>query len=389
VRKTIAYLGLVGLLFGGLCIAVADAAKDKDTKKEKASVEKKAYGKTPDGVAVEEYVLTNGSGARAKIITYGALLTELDVPDRDGKLGDVVLGFDNLKDYLAGHPYFGATVGRVGNRIAGAEFTLGGKKYKLAANNGRHSLHGGQKGFDKVVWKAEPRSAADGASVQFTYLSKDGEEGYPGNLNVTVIYTLTNDNALRLDYEAKTDKATPINLTNHSYFNLAGTQAGDVLDHELMIAADRYTPSDDTLVPTGEIKPVKDTPFDFTKPRRIGERIDRLRGNPDKGNPGGYDLNYVLNSGGKELALAARVSEPKTGRVMEVWTTEPGIQLYTGNFLDGKLKGRGGVAYKKHWGFCLETQHFPDAVHHDNFPSIILKPDQTYKQTTIYKFSTK
>jgi aldose 1-epimerase len=383
-RKAIVSLGFMGLLLSGLCAVEADGEK-----KEKASVKKDAFGKTSDGVAVDQYTLTNAAGATAKIITYGALLTELDVPDRDGKLGDVVLGFDNLKDYLAGHPYFGATVGRVANRIANAKFTLKGKEYKLAANNGAHSLHGGVKGFDKVVWKAEPKMTPDGPSVQFRYISKDGEEGYPGTLTATVTYTLLNNNALRLKYMATTDKATPINLTNHSYFNLAGTKSGDILDHELMIAADKYTPSDDTLVPTGDIKPVKGTPFDFTKPHRIGERIGQLKGDPDKGNPGGYDLNYVLNNEGKELALAARVSEPKTGRVMEVFTTEPGIQLYSGNFLDGKQKGRGGVEYKKHSGLCLETQHFPDAVHHDNFPSMILKPGETYRQTTIYKFSTK
>ncbi|MGH7173580.1 MAG: aldose epimerase family protein [Gemmataceae bacterium] len=384
-RKAVIYLGLAGLLLSGLGMALtADGANEKGNKKEKASVKKEAFGKTSDGVAVEQYTLTNTHGMTAKIITYGGILTELDVPDRDGKLGDVVLGFDNLKDYLAGHPYFGATVGRVANRIAKGEFTLDGKKYKLAVNNAPNSLHGGQKGFDKVVWKAEPETLPDAAAVKLTYVSKDGEEGYPGNLTVTVVYTLANNNSLRIDYKATTDKATPANLTNHSYFNLAGPKAGDILDHELMIAAEKYTPADDTLIPTGEIKPVKGTPLDFTKPTRIGERIDQL-----KGDPVGYDHNFVLNSGGKDLALAARVREPKTGRIMEMYTTEPGVQFYTGNFLDGKQKGRGGVVYKKHWGFCLEAQHFPDAVHHENFPSIILKPGETYKQTTIYKFSAK
>ena len=384
-RKAVFYLGLAGLLLCGLGMALtADGANAKGNKKEKASVKKEAFGKTSDGVAVERYTLTNTNGMTAKIITYGAILTELDVPDRDGKLGDVVLGFDNLKDYLAGHPYFGATVGRVANRIAKGEFTLDGKKYKLAVNNPPNSLHGGQKGFDKVVWQAEPETLPDAAAVKFTYVSKDGEEGYPGNLSVTVVYTLTNNNALRLDYKATTDKATPVNLTNHTYFNLAGPKAGDILDHELTIAADKYTPADDALLPTGEIKPVKGTPLDFSKPHRIGERIDQL-----KGDPVGYDHNYVLNSGGKELALAARVREPKTGRIMEMYTTEPGVQFYTGNFLNGKEKGRGGVAYRKHWGFCLEAQHFPDSLHHENFPSIILKPGETYKQTTIYKFTTR
>jgi aldose 1-epimerase len=321
---------------------------------------------------------------RAKIITYGAILTELNVPDRDGKLGDVVLGYDDLKDYLAGHPFFGATVGRVANRIAKGEFTLNGKKYKVAVNNGPNALHGGLKGFDKVVWKAEEETRSDGVAVKFTYVSKDGEEGYPGTLTATVVYTLTNDNAVRLDYTAKTDKPTPVNLTNHTYFNLAGTKSGNILDHEIMINADRYTPTDETLIPTGEIKPVKDTPLDFTKPHKIGERIEQI-----KSDPVGYDHNFVLNHEGKELGLAARVYESKTGRVMEMLTTEPGVQFYTGNFLDGKQTGRGGVVYKKHAGFCLEAQHFPDSVNHDKFPSIILEPGQTYKQTTVYKFSTK
>jgi aldose 1-epimerase len=384
-RKTAVCLGAAGLLLAGLCAAAgADEAKDKRDAKEKPSVKKESFGKTSDGVEVFLYTLTNASGTKAKIMTYGAILTELHVPDRDGKLADVVLGFDNLKDYLAGHPYFGATVGRVANRIAKGEFTLGGKTYKLAVNNGPNSLHGGKKGFDKVVWEAEPVTVPDAAAVKFTYVSKDGEEGYPGNLTATVVYTLTNNNALRLDYTAKTDKATPVNLTNHSYFNLAGPKSGDILGHELTLNADRYTPADDTLIPTGEIKPVKDTPLDFTKPRKIGERIEQI-----KADPVGYDHNYVLNSGGKELALAATVREPKSGRVMEMYTTEPGVQFYTGNFLDGKQTGKDGVVYKKHGGFCLEAQHFPDSVHHDNFPSMILKPGETYKQTTIYKFSAK
>ncbi|HTU90893.1 MAG TPA: aldose epimerase family protein, partial [Gemmataceae bacterium] len=297
----------------------------------------------------------------------------------------VVLGFDNLKDYVERNPHFGATVGRVANRIAKGKFTLNGKEYTLAVNNGPNSLHGGLKGFDKKVWKAEPETLPDGAAVKLSYVSKDGEEGYPGNLTVTVVYTLTNENALRIDYTATTDKDTPVNLTNHSYFNLAGAKSGDILDHELTITADKYTPSDDTLIPTGEIKPIKDTPLDFSKPRRIGERIDQLKNYPG----GGYDHNFVLTSGGKDLSLAARVSEPKTGRIMEMYTTEPAVQLYTSNYLNGKLTGRGGVAYKKHAALCLEAQHFPDAVHHDNFPSIILKPGETYKQTTIYKFSAK
>jgi len=385
-RKTGVYLGLIGLLLGGLAAALADQATAKRESKEKLNVKKEAFGKTPDGVEIDQYILTNANGMTAKIITYGAILTELDVPDRDGKLGDVVLGFDNLKDYLERNPHFGATTGRVANRIAKGKFTLDGKEYTLAVNNGPNSLHGGLKGFDKRVWKAGAKPTPNGTAVELSYVSKDGEEGYPGDLNVTVTYTLTNDNALRIDYTATTDKATPVNLTNHSYFNLAGPKSGDILGHELMIAAERYTPTDDTQIPTGEIKPVKDTPLDFTTPRRIGDRIDQFKSSPG----GGYDHNFVLNSGGKEEpGFAARVSEPKTGRIMEMYTTEPGVQFYTGNYLDGKLTGRGGVVYKKHAGFCLEAQHFPDSVHHNNFPSIILKPGETYHQTTIYKFSAK
>ncbi len=344
------------------------------------------YGKTPDGTPVQLYTLNNSSGMMAKVMTYGAILTELHAPDRNGRSGDVVLGFDSLQGYLAGHPYFGANVGRVANRIAGGRFTLDGKEYKLAANNGPNTLHGGLKGFDKVVWKAGNALATpDGATVSFTYRSRDGEEGFPGNLTATVTYTLTDNNELRVTYAATTDKATPVNLAHHSYFNLAGPAAGDVLGHEVTLFADKYTPVDDTLIPTGKVAPVKGTPLDFTTPHTIGERIGEL-----KGEPGGYDHNFVLRGGGsKEPVLAARVSEPKSGRVMEVLTTEPGLQFYTGNFLDGTLKGKGGVVYKKHAGFCLEAQHFPDSVNRPEFPSVILRPGQTYTQTTVYRFSTK
>jgi aldose 1-epimerase len=314
---------------------------------------------------------------KAKIMTYGTIVTELWTPDRNGKLDDVVLGFDNLEDYLKGHPFFGAIAGRVANRIARGRFTLDGQEYKLAINNGPNALHGGLKGFDKAVWKAE----VVGNGIKFTYLSKDGEEGYPGNLTAVVTYELTDKNELKIQYEATTDKATPVNLTNHSYFNLMGITPDDILGHQLMIAADKFTPADDTLIPTGEIKSVKGTPFDFTSPMTIGSRIDQVKG--------GYDVNFVLRGGGKSLALAVRAQEPKTGRVMEMYTTEPGVQFYTGNFLDGSLKGVGGVVYQKHHGFCLEAQHFPDSVNHPDFPSVILRPGQTYTQTTVYKFSAK
>jgi aldose 1-epimerase len=348
-----------------------------------AGVTKTDFGKA-DGKSVELYTLTNAKGMKATVMTYGATLTGLWVPDRDGKLADVVLGFDDLQGYFKGHPFFGSTVGRVANRIAKGKFTLDGKDYKLFVNNGPNTLHGGQKGFDKQIWTAAPVPGKGGPAVKFTYTSPDGEEGYPGKLTASVTYTLTNDNELRLDYEATTDKATPVNLTNHSYFNLAGQGTATILGHELTLEADKYTPPDDTLIPTGEIKTVKGTPLDFTTPHTIGERIDQL-----KGDPRGYDHNFVLNSGGKKLASAARVREPKSGRVMEVLTTEPGVQLYTSNFLDGKLKGKGGVAYPQYGALCLETQHFPDSVNHTNFPSTILRPGETFRSTTVYRFSAK
>jgi aldose 1-epimerase len=363
----------------------AEGPKAKEGGKVSSIEHKKAVGKTRDGEEVDLFVLGNAAGCKAKILTYGALLMELDVPDRDGKLADVVLGFDDLEGYLAGHPFFGATVGRVANRIAGAKFTLDGKDYKLAANNGANSLHGGVKGFDKVVWQVtEASSGGDGAKVRLSYRSKDGEEGYPGNLSCWVTYVLTDDNELRIDYRATTDKPTPVNLTNHSYFNLAGQASGDVLGHELTLNADRYTPADAGLIPTGEIKPVRGTPLDFTKPEKIGTRIGEL-----KGKPVGYDHNFVLNKDDKKLTLAAKVYESKTGRVMEMYTTEPAVQLYTGNFLDGSVKGKGGVAYKQYQALCLEAQHYPDSVHHPEFPSTILEPGKTYTQTTVYKFSSK
>jgi len=348
----------------------------------KAGVEKTEFGKLSDGTVVDMYTLTNANGLVAKIITYGAIVTELHVPDKNGTLGDVVLGFDNLDQYVKGHPYFGAIVGRVANRIALGKFTLNGKDYTLAVNNSPNHLHGGVKGFDKVVWKAEPTRSKDGPAVKLTYRSPDGEEGYPGNLDVTVVYTLTNKNALRIEYTATTDQDTPVNLTNHSYFNLAGQ--GDIGSHELLLNADRYTPTDDTLIPTGEIKPVKGTPLDFTTAHPIGDHLAEVGGDPK-----GYDHNYVLNGGGKNLTLAARVYEPTTGRVLEMYTTEPGVQLYTGNFLDGTLTGKGGIVYKQHSAFCLEAQHFPDSVNHPDFPSVILKPGKIYRQRTEYVFSTR
>jgi aldose 1-epimerase len=338
------------------------------------------FGKTPDGTPVELYVLSNGR-ITAKVITYGGIITELHVPDRQGKTADVVLGFDTLDAYVARNPHFGAITGRVANRIARAEFTLDGKEYHLAANNGRNTLHGGRKGFDKVVWKAEDVSGPDGAAVKLKYLSPDGEEGFPGNLSVAVTYTLTPDDALRIDHNATTDKATLVNLTNHSYFNLAGHGAGPIGGHELTVAADQYTLADDELIPTGELAPVRSTPLDFTTPTLIGARFGQI-----KAELGGYDHNYVIRPDANTPAFASRARDPESGRIMEMYTTEPGVQLYTANFLGG-LKGKGGAAYGKHQGFCLEAQHYPDAPHHPEFPSIILRPGSTYTQTTIYKFS--
>jgi aldose 1-epimerase len=346
-------------------------------------IDKMGFGKTPDGTPVELYVLKNGQ-LSVKIMTYGATITAIDAPDKNGKFDDVVLGFDSLEGYLGKHPYFGATVGRVANRIAKGKFTLNGQEYTLARNDGPNTLHGGLKGFDKVVWKAEEVQSADGPSVKMTYRSKDGEEGYPGNLDVSVQFTVTDKNELKIDYTATTDKATPINLSNHSYFNLGGRTAESILGHELTLAAENYTPVDETLIPTGEIAPVAGTPLDFTKPTAIGARIKEM-----KGEPGGYDHNVVLTSGGKTLSLGVSVYEPKTGRLMEMFTTEPGVQFYTGNFLDGTITGKHGIVYRKHHGFCLEAQHFPDSIHHPNFPNAVLEPGQTYHQSTVYKFSTK
>ncbi len=379
-KKNLLAAVTVASLLAGL---TGTAAEKSDTKPMKAGVKQSSFGKMPDGTPVEMFTMTNAKGMVVKVITYGAIMTELRAPDRDGKMADIVLGFDNLKQYLDGHPYFGATIGRVANRIAKGKFTLDGTAYTVATNNYPNHLHGGIKGFDKVVWTAErPMSTQKGVSVKFSYISPDREEGYPGTLSVTVTYTLTNDNELRLDYRATTDKATPVNLTNHSYWNLAGE--GDILGHELMLAADRYTPVDDTLIPTGELKAVAGGVMDFTKPMAIGSRIRELTNKPS-----GYDHNYVLNGGGKGMTLAARVYEPKSGRVMEILTTEPGIQFYTGNFLDGTLKGKRGVVYQKHYAFCLETDHFPDALNHPTFPPIVLRPGETYRQTTVHKFSVK
>ncbi len=345
-------------------------------------IEEKEFGKMPDGVVVKQFTLRNARGTVAKVMTLGATVTEVRVADRKGQFANVLLGADNLEAYTMGFPAAASVIGRVANRIAGARFTLDGVEYKLAANSGPHHIHGGKRGFARVVWegKALPAGARE-ASVRLSYLSKDGEEGYPGNLTVNVTYTLTDDNELRIDYEAVTDKATPVNLTNHGYFNLGGS--GDALGHELWLPAERYTLADDLLIPTGETASVKGTPLDFSKPTRIGARIEQL-----KPKVNGYDHNYVLGEGTTSPKLCARAYEPVSGRVMEVSTTEPGVQLYTGNHLQ-KVIGTEGAVFGRHGGFCLETQHFPDSVHHPEFPSTILRPGQTFKSATIFKFSVK
>jgi aldose 1-epimerase len=353
------------------------------TSRAAASLDKAPFG-TVDGKQIDIYTLTNANGVVAKIMNYGAILTELDVPDRNGKLDDVVLGFDNLAGYLQKEPYFGAIVGRVGNRIAAGRFTLNGKTYKLATNDGKNHLHGGLKGFDKVVWDAKIASDANGPAVEFSYLSKDGEEGYPGNCSVKVVYGLTNSNELTINYTVTTDQDTPVNVTNHSYFNLGGPENGGILDHVIMIDADRYTPVDSGLIPTGELKTVAGTPMDFRQATRIGEHIKDVGGKPV-----GYDHNYVINGGGGTLAPVATVTEPKSGRVMDVMSTEPGVQFYSGNFLDGTLTGKKGVVYNQYWGLALETQHFPDSPNQPNFPTDILKAGQTCHSETVYKFSAK
>ena len=344
------------------------------------AITREIFGSLPDGAPVDIYSLKNEAGLEARIMTYGATLVSLKVPDRGGAFADVSLGFDMLAGYLGTHPYFGVIVGRYANRIAKARFTLSGHEYSLAPNNNGNTLHGGLRGFDKVVWTAEALQVADGVGLRLTYLSKDGEEGYPGNLAVTVVYMLTNANELEIRYEATSDKRTPVNLTNHAYWNLKGEGNGDILGHVLRLEADRITAVDSpvNLIPTGEILPVAGTPFDFTSPHTIGERIDQVEG--------GYDHNFVLKSGGGTLGLAARVEEPGSGRVLEIWTDQPAIQFYTGNFLDGTVTGKGGKAYRKHSGLCLETQHFPDSPNHPNFPSTILEPGRTYRTTTVHKF---
>lgn len=370
-----------------LMIAGCSSNVDRTTPKApmKSKVTKQDYGKTAAGEPVDIYTLENANGMKVRITNWAGIIVSIETPDRDGKLGDVLHGFDSLEGFLGDHPHFGALIGRYGNRIGKAKFALGGKTYKLAVNNGENHLHGGIKAFDKVVWQAAVREGAD-ASLELKYTSKDMEEGYPGTLQATVVYTLTADNALEIHYTATTDKTTVVNLTNHAYFNLAGE--GDVLGYEVQINAARITPVDKGLIPTGVFQDVKGTPFDFTRPTAIGAGINDGK-NQQIAFGGGYDHNWVLDRTGDGMFLAARVRDPKSGRIMEVSTTEPGLQFYTGNFLDGKIVGKGGKSYARRSAFCMETQHYPDSPNKPNFPSVVLEPGQTYHTATAYKFSAE
>jgi len=371
-------------LVASLAILISCNNAPKETTKEtnetkSASMQKVFFG-TVGNDSIYQFKLQNAKGTEVFIMNYGGTITNLLVADKNGQKGDVVLGFDSLSGFLQkGNPYFGALIGRYGNRIANGKFTLDGKTYALATNNNGNHLHGGIKGFDKVVWNVD---AASDSALHLSYNSKDGEEGYPGNLQVKVVYSLDNDNALKIDYTATVDKACPINLTNHTYFNLSAGKDSTILDHELMIDADRYTAVNDKLIPTGQLPSVKNTPMDFTKAKRIGNDIDKVKG--------GFDHNWVLNKKDASLSLIATLYHPASGRFMEVSTTQPGVQFYTGNFLDGTLTGgKNGAKYVQHAGLCLETQHFPDSPNQPSFPSTVLKPGETYHQVTVYKFSTK
>ncbi len=377
--------------FSVLLLAVVLAgcgSTDQKDSKGKLQMIEETFGMV-DGQEVFLYTLTNANGMKMTVTNYGATVVSLWVPDRQGKMADVVQGFDTLEDYIQyNDSYFGNVVGRYGNRIAKGKFTLDGVEYTLAINNDANHLHGGLKGFDKVVWKSEPVQKKNATGVKLTYLSKDGEEGYPGNLSVTVYYYLTNANELSIEYSAMTDKATPVNLTNHSYFNLAGQGSGDILGHVMWIDADRFTVVDKGLIPTGELRPVQGTPMDFTKPAPVGARINQKE-DEQIAFGGGYDHNWVLNKKDHSLTKVITLHEPISGRRMEVSTTEPGVQFYSGNFLDGKHKGKGGKVYNYRYALCLETQHYPDSPNHPDFPSTILRPGEKYSSQTVYRFSTR
>ncbi|HXK62546.1 MAG TPA: aldose epimerase family protein [Acidobacteriota bacterium] len=376
-RKAVSLVPLLALAVFTCCTQV----------EEKMEITKSTFGKTADGQTVDLYTLTNDNGMVVKITNWGATIVSVFTPDRAGNSADVVLGYDDLDGYLTDRAYFGCTVGRYGNRIGQARFTLDGKEYQLARNDGENHLHGGVAGFNKKLWHAKEINRPEAVGVQMNYVSQDGEEGYPGNLDVTVTFTLDNQNQIRIDYLATTDKPTVVNLTNHSYFNLLGDAAGDILGHELTINADRFTVVDSGLIPTGELRPVEGTPLDFRQPKTVGSRIEEGYEQLVLGR--GYDHNWVINQEGNAPWLAARVFEPKTGRVVEVFTSEPGVQFYSGNFLDGTIKGKKGVVYQKRYGLCLETQHFPDSPNRPEFPSTTLRPGEKYETTTIYRFSVR
>ena len=377
-----------GMMCAALAASLAMPVLDEKSAEMAKPMEKKVFGTTADGKTADLYTLKNKNGMQVSITNFGATVVSIMAPDKTGKMADVALGYDDLAGYELNKNYLGVLVGRYGNRIAHGKFSIDGTEYTLAKNNGDNSLHGGIKGFNKAMWEAKDVSKGGEAAVEMKYVSKDGEEGYPGNLSVTVVYTLTNKNELKIDYSATTDKKTVVNLTNHTYFNLAGQGNGDILKHELMINADTFTPVDSGLIPTGELKKVEGTPFDFRKATAIGARIDANDEQIKLG--GGYDHNFVLNrQKATGLSLAARVSDPASGRTMEVWTTEPGVQFYTGNFLDGSFKGKGGSVYQKRTALCLETQHFPDSPNHPSFPTTLVKPGEKYHTTTVYKFEAK
>jgi aldose 1-epimerase len=366
-------------LIAGTLLLMAACARERE-----ANIKRAPFGRLPDGTAVELFTLTNAHGVEIRANTYGGIIVSLRVPDRNGRLDDVVLGYDSLEGYLRSSPYFGAIVGRYGNRIAGARFVLDGTTYRLAANDGPNHLHGGIRGFDKVVWQAAPFQSDSGVGVTLSYTSPDGEEGYPGRLKASVRYLLTDRDELIVDYDATSDKATPVNLTQHSYFNLVGGGRRDILDHQLWINADGFTPVDSTLIPTGAIDSVAGTPFDFRTPTAIGARIGQDQ--PQLRFGSGYDHNFVLRREGSGLAHAARLVEPTSGRTLDIYTTEPGLQFYSGNFLDGTITGKGGQVYGHRYGLCLETQHYPDSPNHPQFPSTILRPGDEYQSRTVFAF---
>jgi aldose 1-epimerase len=388
-----ALLVIAAFVFSGLLFQCINSKKEETKEKSESMIETKLpiiksdFGSTKDGVKIEEYTLKNTNGVELKVITYGGRITSLKVPDKNGSFDNVILGFDNIEAYEADNPFFGALIGRFGNRIANGKFSLDGKEYTLAQNDGNNHLHGGVKGFDRAVWKATPMEGEESSQLILTYFSKNGEEGYPGNLNVTVVYTLTEDNALEVNYKATTDETTVINLTQHAYFNLTGDFSNDILSHDLMLNADAFLPVDSTLIPTGEIRPVEGTPFDFRTPKPIGKDINKTNEQLKRGL--GFDHCWVLNGEAGEMRLAASAIDESSGRKMEIFTIEPAIQFYSGNFLDGTLPMPEGGFYERRTGFCLETQHYPDSPNQEKFPSVTLKPGQIYKTKTTFKFSVE